>query len=156
MALSGCQLLALDLAHVNVKDDSSAFSPLGPMSHGPPSNEGSGPGDRADRCGILSLDIAVRKPLIATVGKDNTVRIWNYIDRTCDIVKVFPEGPTAIAFHPSGFQLLVGFTDRLRLLNVRAFFVNGVKLPGCMHHDTALTHILRRAMCRYSWKTFVM
>jgi len=33
-------------------------------------------------------------------------------------VQVFPEGPTAVAIHPAGFQLLVGFVDKLRLLNV--------------------------------------
>ena len=47
-----------------------------------------------------------------------SVRIWNYVERTLDVMKVFPEGPTSVAFHPSGLHLIVGFSDKLRLLNV--------------------------------------
>jgi glyoxylase-like metal-dependent hydrolase (beta-lactamase superfamily II) len=49
---------------------------------------------------------------------DNSVRVWNFVDRTLEICRVYPEGPVMVALHPSGLQLLVGFADRLRLLNV--------------------------------------
>jgi WD40 repeat protein len=120
LAVSGSQIVALDLAHANVKDDTNAFTSMALHSHGPPSGLGCGPGHRTESSAILSIDMAVRKPLVATVGVDNTVRIWNYVERTCEVMKVFPEGPTSIAFHPSGFQLLVGFADKLRLQNVSA------------------------------------
>lgn len=150
LSMSGCQLIAFDLAHANVKDDSNAFTPLGPLSHAPPTSQGEqtllhshiqlrrhvhscgmsasftepplvcthlvglqfvlfpipctgfyyrfcvpwfptagcGPGHRPDACAVLGLDVAVRKPLIATVGVDNTVRVWNYLERSCEVSKV--------------------------------------------------------------------
>lgn len=118
LALSGCQLLAFDLGRANVKDDSNAFSPLGPSSHGPPPGHGCGAGFRSDTTAVLSMDVAVRKPLMATVGVDNTVRVWNFADRAMEVCKAFPEGPTSVAMHPSGLQVVVGFVDKLRLLNV--------------------------------------
>lgn len=127
LAISGNQLLSFDLAHANVKDDSNAFSPLGPASHGPTVGTGYGPGYRSDGCAIVGMDVAVRKPLIASVGVDNTVRIWNYIDRTCEVSKLYPEGPTSVAFHPSGLHLLVGFSDKLRLMNILMDDIRDVK-----------------------------
>eukprot|EP00397_Hematodinium_sp_SG-2012_P003973 GEMP01003983.1.p1 GENE.GEMP01003983.1~~GEMP01003983.1.p1 ORF type:complete len:1382 (+),score=370.47 GEMP01003983.1:167-4312(+) len=67
---------------------------------------------------ILGMDVCVRKPLVVTCGADKTVRIWNYIDKTCHLMKQFNEEPTACAFHPSGFLLIVGFSDKLRLMNL--------------------------------------
>jgi len=67
---------------------------------------------------ILGMDVCVRKPLIVTCGQDKTVRIWNYLEKTCDLMKQFNEEPSAVAFHPSGFLLIVGFSDKLRLMNL--------------------------------------
>jgi cilia- and flagella-associated protein 57 len=33
-------------------------------------------------------------------------------------MRVFPEGPISVSMHPSGLHLVVGFSDRLRLMNV--------------------------------------
>ena len=62
--------------------------------------------------------MCVRKPLIATCGLDKTVRIWNYEDKTIEVMQRFNEEPHSVAFHPSGFQIVVGFADKLRLMNV--------------------------------------
>jgi hypothetical protein len=35
-----------------------------------------------------------------------------------ELMKSFPEDVYSVAMHPSGFHLLVGFSDKLRLLNV--------------------------------------
>ena len=67
---------------------------------------------------IVGLDTCLRKPLVATCSGDRSVRIWNYVDRTIDIHKVFPEEAFSIAFHPSGLHVLVGFSDKLRLMNL--------------------------------------
>lgn len=40
------------------------------------------------------------------------VRIWNYAERTMEVLKVFPEGPLSISMHPSGLQVIVGFQVR--------------------------------------------
>ena len=51
---------------------------------------------------LIGVDICIRKPLIATCSTDNSVRIWNYMDKTTDLVKVFPEEAFSLAFHQSG------------------------------------------------------
>eukprot|EP00282_Hemiselmis_andersenii_P016281 CAMPEP_0114178544 /NCGR_PEP_ID=MMETSP0043_2-20121206/38603_1 /TAXON_ID=464988 /ORGANISM="Hemiselmis andersenii, Strain CCMP644" /LENGTH=568 /DNA_ID=CAMNT_0001276969 /DNA_START=30 /DNA_END=1733 /DNA_ORIENTATION=- len=67
---------------------------------------------------ITGLDVCVRKPLVATCGADRSVRVWNYVDKTCEVAKVFQDDLSSIAIHPSGFHILVGFSDKLRLFNV--------------------------------------
>lgn len=67
---------------------------------------------------ILGLDVCVRKPLVVTCGSDKSVRIWNYIDKTQELCKFFGEEAYSVAFHPSGFHLIVGFSDKLRLMNL--------------------------------------
>uniref|UniRef100_A0A7S4PPE0 Uncharacterized protein n=1 Tax=Guillardia theta TaxID=55529 RepID=A0A7S4PPE0_GUITH len=67
---------------------------------------------------VTGLDICVRRPLVATCGGDRSVRIWNYMDKNCEVSKIFSEDLSAIAIHPSGFHVLIGFTDKLRFFNV--------------------------------------
>eukprot|EP00002_Diphylleia_rotans_P000166 TRINITY_DN1008_c0_g1_i4.p1 TRINITY_DN1008_c0_g1~~TRINITY_DN1008_c0_g1_i4.p1 ORF type:complete len:1179 (-),score=303.89 TRINITY_DN1008_c0_g1_i4:414-3950(-) len=67
---------------------------------------------------ITGVDTCMRKPLIATCGTDRSVRIWNYVDRTLELHKTFAEEAYSVAFHPSGFHVLVGFSDKLRLMNL--------------------------------------
>jgi WD40 repeat protein len=67
---------------------------------------------------IKGLSIATRKPLVATCSADCSIRIWNYLDNTVELMKYFPEEALSIALHPSGLFVLVGFTDKLRLLNL--------------------------------------
>ena len=40
---------------------------------------------------------------------------------TVEITKTFSEDPFSVAFHPSGLHLLVGFADKLRLMNLLRF-----------------------------------
>lgn len=67
---------------------------------------------------ITGLDVCIRKPLIVTCGEDKSVRVWNYIERSLEIVKFFNEEPLSVAFHPSGVHILVGFSDSLRFINL--------------------------------------
>ena len=86
---------------------------------------------------ITGLDVCLRKPLLVTCGSDKSVRVWNYVDHSLETVKFFNEEPYSvrctlfcpqdwcltwhslqIAFHPSGLHVLVGFSDKLRLLNL--------------------------------------
>eukprot|EP00929_Paragymnodinium_shiwhaense_P023265 TRINITY_DN1460_c0_g1_i1.p1 TRINITY_DN1460_c0_g1~~TRINITY_DN1460_c0_g1_i1.p1 ORF type:complete len:1300 (+),score=429.10 TRINITY_DN1460_c0_g1_i1:78-3977(+) len=67
---------------------------------------------------ILGLDVCVRKPLVVTCGIDKSVRIWNYVEKTQELCKFFSEEAYSVAFHPSGFHLIVGFSDKLRLMNL--------------------------------------
>ena len=51
---------------------------------------------------ITGLDICIRKPILVTCGADKTVRVWNYHEKTCEIVKFFHEDAFSVALHPSG------------------------------------------------------
>jgi WD40 repeat protein len=51
------------------------------------------------------MDISVRKPLIASCSTDKSIRLWNYHDRTCELVKWFPDDIFSIAIHPTGLQV---------------------------------------------------
>jgi WD40 repeat protein len=62
----------------------------------------------------MGLDTCIRKPLVVTCGLDKSVRVWNYVDKSTDIMKIFPDEAYSVAFHPSGLHLLVG--DMLILL----------------------------------------
>jgi hypothetical protein len=53
-----------------------------------------------------------------TCATDKSIRIWNYIDNTCELVKYFPDEPLCVSIHPSGLYILAGFGDKLRLMNV--------------------------------------
>ncbi|VDK34050.1 unnamed protein product [Taenia asiatica] len=67
---------------------------------------------------IVGLDICSRKPLIATCSTDHTVRIWNFETNKLELYKEFAEEAYSIALHPLGHFILVGFSDKLRLMNL--------------------------------------
>ncbi|XP_074859320.1 cilia- and flagella-associated protein 57 [Carettochelys insculpta] len=67
---------------------------------------------------ITGLDTCIRKPLIATCSLDRSVRIWNYETNTLDLYKEYQEEAYAISLHPTGLYVLVGFSDKLRLMNL--------------------------------------
>ena len=41
-----------------------------------------------------------------------------FISRACEIYKELAEEAYSIALHPSGLYILVGFSDKLRLMNI--------------------------------------
>lgn len=67
---------------------------------------------------ITGIDCALWRPIAATCGKDCTVRVWNLADRKIEIMKEFEDEPTALSVHPAGLYIVVGFTERIRLLAV--------------------------------------
>ncbi|EDO36068.1 predicted protein [Nematostella vectensis] len=67
---------------------------------------------------ITGMDVCIRKPLIATCSLDRSVRIWNYETCSLEAYKEFQEECYSIALHPSGLYILVGFSDKLRLMNL--------------------------------------
>jgi cilia- and flagella-associated protein 57 len=69
---------------------------------------------------INGLDICLKKTLIASCSSDNSVRIWNYQTRTLEICETYIDEPISVAFHPSGLHLVIGFLDRVRIMNVYA------------------------------------
>jgi len=68
---------------------------------------------------IQGLDICIKKNHVATCSIDKTVRIWNNTSPpTLEICELFNDEAYSVAFHPSGFHIIVGFTDRVRMMNV--------------------------------------
>lgn len=67
---------------------------------------------------ITGLSCAVRKPLVATSSIDRTVRVWNYQTNQIEFWKDFSEEVFTVSIHPNGHQILAGFGDKLRLLNI--------------------------------------
>ncbi|KAJ3114298.1 Cilia- and flagella-associated protein 57 [Phlyctochytrium bullatum] len=67
---------------------------------------------------VTGLDLCCRKPILVTCSSDRSIRVWNYATGTCELSKYFPEEAYSVSLHPSGLYLLVGFSDKLRLLNV--------------------------------------
>ncbi|RKP04335.1 hypothetical protein CXG81DRAFT_8469, partial [Caulochytrium protostelioides] len=94
---------ALDAAAAATADDAIKLTHLSqPFHHGQ----------------ITGMDVCVRKPLLATCGSDRSVRLWNFVDNTVELVKYFSEDPHSVAIHPSGLYLLVGFSDKLRFMSI--------------------------------------
>jgi cilia- and flagella-associated protein 57 len=69
---------------------------------------------------IIAADMAFHRSLLVTVGADETARIWNFESMKCELVHRFPpsENPIGVAIHPSGFQVVVSFKEKVRLYNV--------------------------------------
>eukprot|EP00927_Polykrikos_kofoidii_P065799 TRINITY_DN61515_c0_g1_i1.p1 TRINITY_DN61515_c0_g1~~TRINITY_DN61515_c0_g1_i1.p1 ORF type:complete len:1359 (-),score=254.25 TRINITY_DN61515_c0_g1_i1:218-4294(-) len=69
---------------------------------------------------VVGLDMAIHRPLVASAcKKDGSVRIWNYVTRSCEVHRQCPgESPTGVAIHPTGYFLAVSYSDKLRLFHV--------------------------------------
>eukprot|EP01038_Epipyxis_sp_PR26KG_P004822 gene4822-6757_t len=67
---------------------------------------------------ITGMDICIRKPLIITCSKDQTLRIWNFKNHTLELLKHYPEDMFSCALHPSGLQCAIGFTDKVRAYHI--------------------------------------
>jgi len=123
-SLSNNQTYLLNLSNTDImRSDEIHFEMLSTSVHGPFIQDpkhgnllGFTPSSSSFQ--ITGLDSCTRKPLVATCGMDRVVRIWNYLDKTMVLSKEFQEEPHSLAFHPSGLHILVGFSDKLRLMNL--------------------------------------
>lgn len=100
------QLFEVKIIAQHIKD--SDMKPVISFFHGPGLNTG----------GITGMDTCVRKPLVATCGVDRTIRVWNIVEQRLDLWKAFQEEPYSLAMHPSGLHIVVGFADKIRLMNL--------------------------------------
>jgi WD40 repeat protein len=67
------------------------------------------------------MDVCLKKQIVATCSSDRTVRVWNYSAKDeliPDITMPFEEEAFSVAIHPSGFHMVVGFNDCIRMLNI--------------------------------------
>lgn len=55
---------------------------------------------------------------MVTCGVDKTIRVWNYLTLDMELSREFEETVHSVALHPSGLNILAGFSDRVRLMNL--------------------------------------
>ncbi|TMW63363.1 hypothetical protein Poli38472_002304 [Pythium oligandrum] len=67
---------------------------------------------------VLQVDVCIQRSVVATCGLDKTVRVWNYELQVYEVMHQCPEEPVAIALHPTGYQIVVAFKERVRLFQV--------------------------------------
>jgi cilia- and flagella-associated protein 57 len=67
---------------------------------------------------IVSIDVAVWRPLLATCGKDCTARVWNLHERKVEVMLKYEEEPIAVGLHPSGLYMIVAFLDKIQVLSI--------------------------------------
>jgi len=117
-------------------NDQIAIFPIGRMDYLDDENDHFIYVSSGMHCGpITGMDIALNKPLVVTCGADHTIRCWNYTTMTCELTKYFPNDDLlSLACHPDGFQIAVGFRDKLRLLQLSIDDMkqmNEYSLKGC-------------------------
>ena len=123
--VAGSQCMLLDLANLNVTEGNRALSELTSLSsHSAPPNSYCGPGSALNTCAIIAMDVAARKPLIVTAGVDRVIRVWNWVERSCDLARAFDEMPVTVAMAPSGFHVIVAVNNFFSLFSVLA---NGLR-----------------------------
>ena len=70
---------------------------------------------------INGMDVCIKKPFVATTSTDRTIKVWSYTPQNgfnLEIDQLFKEEPYCVAFHPSGFHIVVGFNERIRMMNL--------------------------------------
>jgi len=109
--LLSLNLSSLDTIATSENDESGGICPFNEIIHGG-YHYGS----------IVAMDISAHKPLIATAGGDGSVRIWNYLSRKMEVTSrafnTTGEEITALALHPDGFHILLGYRDCLQYYNI--------------------------------------
>ena len=70
--------------------------------------------------GILGLDVCIKKQILATCATDRTIRIWSYTNNhyNLELCQQFNEETLSLALHPSGFHLVVGFGECVKMMNI--------------------------------------
>ncbi|XP_068095524.1 cilia- and flagella-associated protein 57 [Hyperolius riggenbachi] len=111
---------------------------------------------------ITGLSICIRKPLIATCSLDHSVRIWNFENDTLELYKEYQEEAYSVSLHPSGLYVLVGFSDKLRLMNLliddirsfKEFTVRGCRECAFSHGGHLFAAVNGNVIHIYSTTTF--
>lgn len=124
VSLSSNQIYVLGLSNTDIlKPEEISFELLSAAFHAPSqiavsSSASGGTITEYGKSTITGMDVCVRKPLVVTCGLDRSVRVWNYIEKNTELSKTFAEEAFSVAFHPSGLHILVGFSDKLRMMNL--------------------------------------
>lgn len=111
---------------------------------------------------ITDISIATKKPLIATCSSDRSLKIWNYKNKKCEISKLYGDTIFSVSLHPSGLHLLVGFSDRLKLMNLllddlrifQSFPIRACKLTSFSHGGHLFAAVFNNVVVIYNFSKF--
>lgn len=70
--------------------------------------------------GVRDMDTCIDRPLLVTCGYDDgIVNVWNYnLRRRIAKLDSIESKPQSVAIHPSGYQVAIGFHDKLTMYHV--------------------------------------
>ncbi|CAM9408970.1 unnamed protein product [Ectocarpus fasciculatus] len=120
LTTSNNQIYSLALSNTDIlKEDTMNFERMAgpfPIPTAPTRPGGGTTGVPTSR--ITGVSVAVWKPLVATVGMDKALRLWNFQDKSSELISFFDAAPLAVSLHPSGLYLLVSFGEKVRLYSI--------------------------------------
>ncbi|CAM9162267.1 unnamed protein product [Pylaiella littoralis] len=120
LTTSNNQIYSLALSNTDIlKEDTMNFERMAgpfPIPTAPASPGGGRTGVPSSR--ITGVSVAIWKPLVATVGMDKALRVWNFQDKASELISFFDDVPLAVSLHPSGLYLLVSFGEKVRLYSI--------------------------------------
>ena len=69
---------------------------------------------------ITHMDVCAQRPIICTGStEDQTVRLWNYMTFTCELMYDFKNLlMNCVALHPSGYFMAVAFDEHVKVYHV--------------------------------------
>lgn len=83
---------------------------------------------------VTSMDVCLGpRPLLITAGTDKLLRVINYETMDCEIAYQLTPGfgdPVAVAIHPSGSLIVVGFKEHVRIYD---FLLGKLREKGCLY-----------------------
>ena len=70
--------------------------------------------------GVRDMDTCIDRPLIVSCGcNDGIINVWNYhLRRSIAKLSCIESKPQSVAIHPSGYQIAIGFHDKLTMFHV--------------------------------------
>lgn len=69
---------------------------------------------------------------VATVSMDKSLRLWNFQDKSAELIRFFEEAPLAVSIHPFGLYLLLAFGEKVKYNIPQQFSYSTVTLHSGM------------------------
>lgn len=67
---------------------------------------------------MITNEFLIRVHFNELLGKDKTIRIWNFKTGCVELLKRFAIETHSIDIHPSGLFAALGFSDQFRLMKI--------------------------------------
>ena len=68
---------------------------------------------------ITGLSICINKPLITTIcHNDRTLCMWNYVNKSLELLVNLSDKPTCITLHPTGLHCIVAYNENVHVYDI--------------------------------------